>query len=132
MIVRPFQEGDLRLIRAWHEASGFDYPLPNLSSPLMALLGIAESEGEVVAAAGIKLVGEAYYWQNPDAREFAKGRAIFQLHRALHTNARKQLGLDQCQAWLPPQIAEQFGSVLGETFGWTKNESEWPLFVKNL
>jgi hypothetical protein len=130
--IRPYSVQDLRAIEAWHVASGFGYEMPNLSSPLFALLGVAESEGEMVAAAGIKLVGEAFYWQNPDARELAKGRAIYQLHKALHTNAVRQLGLDQVQAWVPPEIAGQFGPVLKDTFGWVKPESDWSLYVKNL
>lgn len=98
----------------------------------MALLGVAESEGELVAAAGIKLIGEAYYWQNPDAKEFAKGRAMFALHKALHTNAVRQLGLDQVQAWLPPQVEGRFGQVLTDAFGWIKDEGRFQLYAKNL
>lgn len=95
----------------------------------MALLGVAESEGEVVAAAGIKLIGEAYYWQNPDARDFAKAKAMMRLHKDLHTNAKRQLGLDQVMAWLPPQIEKDFAATLSK-FGWGK--SEWQSYWKNL
>jgi hypothetical protein len=129
-MVRPFQEGDVRLIKAWHEASGFDYPLPNLSSPLFALLGVAESGGEMVAAAGIKLMGEAFYWQNPDSQQHAKAKAMLQLHKALHTNAVRQLGLDQVYAWLPPEIEKDFAPLLVDKFGWRK--SDWQGYGKTL
>jgi len=127
-MVLPYQERDLEIIRAWHEASAFDYPLPDLSSPLMCLLGVAESDGIPVAAAGVRLIGEAYYWQDHAARPYAKAKAMVELHTALEANAR-QMGLDQVIAWLPPGVAQDFSTRI-EKFGWKK--SVWSSYAKNL
>ena len=128
-MVRPYQERDFAFIKAWHEQSGFGYPLPDLSSPLLCLLGVAESEGEPVAAAGIKLIGEEYLWLNPAKSDKAQALAAFRLQRDLEINAVQQYGLDSISAWLPPEIEKKFGGTL-ERLNWIK--SPWQNYTKFL
>jgi hypothetical protein len=128
-MVRPYSGTDLALIKAWHEQSGFGYPLPDLSSPLLCVFGVAESEGEPVAAAGIKLIGEEYLWLNPAKSDKAQALAAYRLQRAVEKTAAEQFGLESISAWLPPEIEKRFGGTI-ERLGWIK--SPWQNYTKFL
>ena len=127
-MVRPYKDADLSAIKNWHEQSGIDYSFPDLSSPLFHLIGVAESEDAPVAAATVKLIGEAYLWLNPAASTFAKTRALLQLHSALKRDAELE-GFDQVMAWVTPEIDKNFGPHL-QKLGWEK--SVWQSYGKNL
>jgi hypothetical protein len=128
MYIRPFKDKDSDAIFAMHEASGFDYPMPDLRSPLMCVLGVADSDGVPVAVAGIKLIGEAYLWMDATMSDRTKAKALLKLHRDMKLNA-KQIGLDQVVCHLPPEIDSGFSTRLLK-FGW--NKSVWSGYAINV
>ena len=128
-MIRPYQTQDLAAIRAWHEASGIDYPLPDLSKPLFALVGVAEHEGQMVAASAIKLVGEQFLWLNPRASRTAQVRAGLELQTAIEANAAAELGLEEITAWLPPHLEQKFGELITR-LGWER--SRWATYTRFL
>lgn len=127
-MVRPYQERDSALIRGWHEQSGFGYPFPDLSDPLLCVLGVAETSGKPVAAGAVRLVGEEYLWLDPQASDAAKALAGMRLQRQIEIDTAA-LGLDCLSAWLPPQIEERFSGTI-RRLGWIK--SPWSNYTKFL
>jgi hypothetical protein len=128
MDIRQYKGTDWDAICAWHKASGFDYPMPDLRSPLVCLLGVAEQDGVPVAASGVKLIGECFYWQDESAPPSVKARAMVKLHKDLERDASR-MGLDQVVAYLPPEIDQAFSTRLIK-FGW--RPSTWKAYAKNI
>lgn len=127
-MVVPYRERDIEIIRGWHERSGFDYPFPDLGNPLFCLLGVSEANGVPVAAAGVRLLGEAYLWMDATASAKTKVKALIELHRDLKSNAQR-IGLDQVVCHLPPEIDQAFSTRLRK-FGW--NKSVWENYAINI
>ena len=143
MQIREYRESDLAALRAIHEAQGFDYPLPDLRSPLFVtklILSKAEKENDshqaeppqenIIGAALLRLTAEAYLLLDPKAgTPRQRWQWLLQLHAATERDAW-QRGLEDVHAWLPPPIARKFGKRI-ETLGWRRDDT-WTPYCKRL
>ena len=130
MLVREYQDSDLAQLRAIHAAQGFDYALPDLSSPLFVTKKVLASEGAIVGAAFLRLTAEAYLLLDP---RVGKPRERWQWLLALHAAAERdawQRGLEDVHAWLPPPIAKKFGKRIAQ-LGWIRDDT-WTPYCKKL
>jgi hypothetical protein len=153
MRIREYTPADFEALRRLHAAQSFGYPLPDLdsalfvsklvledsreeadaNSPLAAiadpLTGGAPGEPSVTMAILVRLTAETYLLHDPSA---GTPRRRWQNFLALHQAARHAAdarGLDDVQAFLPPQIARAFGRRL-ERLGWRRDP--WPCFSLRL
>lgn len=104
-------------IAAWHKASGFDYPMPNLNGP--GWLSPFEEEDAIL---GLKLTAEAMLWTKPAATPLLIAKSFI----AAESRARQalvEMDIDEVSAWLPPEVQGQFAKQL-EGRGWVR--SRWP------
>lgn len=108
---------------------GFHYDLPNTEHPLfVAKLGI-EHDGEIVAAALLRLTSESYLLMNKEVGTPAeRWDWLLSLHEAVRESAFAQ-GLDDVHCWLPPEIERQFGRRLFK-LKWQKQL--WPCFSRRV
>jgi hypothetical protein len=147
--IREYTPSDLDALRLMHAAQGFGYPLPDLESPLFLSKLVLEDDGEeggsgrevadhnspsshpprVTMAILQRLTAETYLLHDPGA---GTPRQRWQSFLALHDAARAAAaahGLDDVQAFLPPQIARAFGRRLSR-LGWTRDP--WPCFSRRV
>jgi hypothetical protein len=147
--VREYKSSDLDALRRMHAAQGFDYPLPDLESPLFLSKLVLEDDGEefdlgreeahlnsppadssrVTMAILQRLTAETYLLHDPAA---GTPRRRWKCFLALHEAARgaaTERGLDDVQAFLPPPIARAFGRRLVR-LGWTRDP--WPCFSRRI
>ncbi len=130
-MIRPYRPSDEPILRALHEAQGFDYPFPDLSH--VQFIGIVvfcdENDIPVQAIAARKTV-EVYLLSNPNWRTPAWRMNVFcQLQLVIHQFLFSQ-GFTDVHAFLPPKIAKAFGKRLRRDFGWIP--STWQSFCKYL
>src|SRR5579862_3077883 len=121
-----------------HSAQGFGYPLPDLESPMFVSKLVLEDEEEprdcgtssrVKMAILLRLTAEAYMLHDPAA---GTPRQRWQRFLALHEAARHDSaarGLDDVQAFLPPQVARAFGRRLTR-LGWVRDP--WVCFSRQV
>jgi hypothetical protein len=126
-MIRDYDSTDLPEIIELHKRQGFDYPLPDLSSPLVLIHKVREIDGHVVAACFLRITAETYLLC--EGSPVVKGRAIEELQPAVDRAAFEK-GLSEYVCVLPPEIAEQFGPVL-ERIGWERARS-WPLYQRSV
>lgn len=108
---------------------GIDYPLPDLSSPIIpAKMIIHDKQGNATGAGAIKLVGEIFLWLDLSASIRERVVAIRKLSE-VSVDQAKRLGLEEISCWVPPQIEKQFAHML-ESLGWLR--SPWPNWTKIL
>lgn len=128
-MIRPYRASDEPILRAIHEAQGFDYPFPDLGQFEGVMVSTDEDDLPVQALAARKTV-EMFMLGDPNYRTPRWRMAHF---APLHEEMRKLLldrGYTDVHAWLPPQIAKQFGSRLRRTFGWIP--SAWQSYCRYL
>lgn len=129
MITRDLEFQDEPQLREIHAASGLDYEFPNLGSPLYVVKKVVEVDGRVVVAAAARLTVEVSVlcdseWLTPAFR--------LKAFEVLHEEMRRELknkGLEDCHAWLPPQM-KNFARRLCKYFGWGK--SNWESYERAL
>ncbi len=138
MHIREYTTGDLDALRQMHSAQGFGYPLPDLDSPMFVSKLVLEDEQEtgdsgnssrVKMAILLRLTAEAYMLHDPAS---GTPRQRWQRFLALHEAARRDSaarGLDDVQAFLPPQVARAFGRRLAR-LGWVRDP--WPCFSRKV
>jgi len=147
--IREYEMSDLATLGRMHAAQGFGYPLPDLESPLFLSKLVLEDDSEdleprreeadqksprestsrVTMAILQRLTAETYLLHDPAA---GTPRRRWQSFLALHDAARRAAaahGLDDVQAFLPPQIARAFGRRLAR-LGWTRDP--WPCFSRRI
>jgi hypothetical protein len=129
VIVRNLEFADEPRLREIHAASGLEYEFPNLGNSLYIVKKVVEDDGTVVVAAAARLTVEVSVlcdaeWLTPAFRLKA-----FEL---LHEEMRRELkdkGLEDCHAWIPPQM-KNFARRLMRSFGWGK--SNWESYERTL
>ena len=130
VVLRDYEPTDLEAVKAIHEASGIDYKLPDLSSPLFLVTKVLVVDGIVRAAGGLYLQLECYLWL--DRSDWAdpeqKLLAIRALDRATMREAWLK-GIDCACLWLPPGMG-RFGERLIEDLGFTKDRDGWVSYSK--
>ena len=136
MLIREFQEGDLDALRAIHKRQGFAYEFPDLRDPLFVSKivltdGDQNAEGQICAAALLRLTAEAYLLLDPaKGTPHERWQSLLVLHEATRRDAW-QRGLEDVHAWLPPPIAKKFGRRLEQRLGWIRDDA-WMPYCKKL
>ncbi|MGB6546370.1 MAG: hypothetical protein WBE97_12180, partial [Candidatus Acidiferrales bacterium] len=106
MLIREYSNGDLDALRRLHAAQGFGYPFPDLSSPLfISKLVLEDDSGAPAVAVLLRLTAETYLLHDPRA---GTPRDRWQRFLVMHEATRRAAaarGLDDAQAFLPPQVA---------------------------
>lgn len=126
MIVREYNWSDIDEVSRIHKAQNLGYELPDLFSPMLVVKKVAMEGSEIVGAAFLRLTSEAYVVIDPEAEKRAK------IFFALHENVRQKaalVGLDDVNAWLPPQMADKFGHQIMR-LGWKRQQ--WPSFSREV
>lgn len=126
-MIRNYDPKDLEAIISLHKSQGFDYAVPDLSSPLVLVKKVREESGRVVGAMFLRLTAEAYFLC--EGSPVSKARSIEELQPEVDREAYMK-GLDEYVCVIPPPIAEQFSPVL-EKRGFQRLR-EWPLWERNL
>jgi len=124
--VRDYEPRDLDTIKSIYKAQGFDYALPDLSSPLVLVKKVREIDGRVVAAMFLRITAETFLLVQGSPLE--KGRAIEELQPAAIGEAWRK-GLNDVVCVIPREIAESFGPVL-ERMGWS-HDRDWPMWSRS-
>lgn len=120
IMVRDISPDETVLVRELHARMGIDYQFPEISGPLFAIRKmVVDEDGDVQAAAAMKLIGEAYLWVNPDNGDYAKATDILRLAQICHERA-KGLQIEDISAWIPPHVEPVFGNMLSR-MGWSRS-----------
>ena len=131
MFVRDYQTSDLPALEEIHNATGFDYKLPSLDSPLVLSKKVAlDDRGTVIGTLYIKLQGEAFLSLDPHLDPQQKMETIHALNDPVVAECYS-LGLDQLVASLPPGIEEVFQKRL-KLLGWEPTRENWKPWSKDL
>ena len=128
--VRDFKLEDLPRIKEIHEASGLDYRLPDLRSPLFLVTKVVESNGEVKAAAGAYLQVELYLWLD---HTWSTPKERFEAIYSLDVAGMGDLwlkGIECACLWLPPEL-KRFEKRLA-ALGFMKDRDGWQTFSKSV
>lgn len=129
MNVRPYTPADLAQILALHNESKFDYTMPSMDTFFSQR--IVESDGQIAAAAMMRLTAEAYYVCNPRWRVPAwRFEALKQVQKVCNDDA-KALGVQEVLCFVPPQIKSKFGSRLKRE-GWEPCRRDWYCMFKGV
>lgn len=129
-MIRPLTDTDIPTVTALHTQNGYDYKMPDLTSPLFPVKLLDLENGRVVAACALKLQVETYLWVDPAASTKVRLRAIMELSKAVYGEAWK-LGLDCMVAWLPPGLPPAFVRVLHK-IGWARDRDSWHSWSKEV
>ena len=128
-LIRDYRASDLKQVKAIHEASGIDYKLPDLSSPLFLVTKVLEIDGIVRACGGGYLQIECYLWLDKSdwADPEQKLMAVQALDRSVMHEAYLR-GIDCACLYLPPGM-DRFGKRL-EDLGFTRDREGWVTYSK--
>jgi hypothetical protein len=125
-MIRDYEPKDFEAVKSIYKAQGFDYSIPDLTSPLVLVKKVREVDGRVVAAMFLRLTAEAFLVCSGSPVE--KGRAIEQLQPEVIGEAWVK-GLSDVVCVIPPEISESFAPVL-ERMGWA-HDRDWPMYSRS-
>ena len=124
VLVRDSILSDAEFIKEAHTASGMDYRLPDLESPLFFVRKTVEdTEGNVIGACYLRLTAETYLWLDPNLSPKGKIEAMSAMQPQVLASAWS-LGLDDVEARIPEDIEKKFKKRLHQ-LGWSKDRSGW-------
>ncbi len=125
-MIRDYRPEDAEAVLEIHKQQGFEYSLPDLSSPLCLVKKVREEGGQVVAAMFLRLTVETFLLC--EGSPVAKGRAIEELQPQV-LRAAWEKGLDDAVCVIPPEISESFAPAL-ERMGWSRDR-DWPMWSRS-
>jgi hypothetical protein len=126
VLIRDFKLSDLEAVKELHAKSGLpSVCLPDLTNPLFFVKVVAESNGKVVQAGFVKLIGEAYILVDHDAGEPGERLSTLESVVCKGLSSASAKGLSDVSAWLPPDLEKSFGPRL-KALGFIR--SPWPNF----
>jgi hypothetical protein len=129
-IIRNYVPSDLEIIKEIHNASGIDYSLPNLNSPLFLVTKVLEIDGVVRAAVGSYVQVEIYLWL--DKTNWADPEQKMAALKLLDKEVIEDVwlkGVDCAVLWLPPGM-QRFGERLTKNLGFDKDRTGWVTYSK--
>jgi hypothetical protein len=126
-MIRDYKLEDLDAISGIHKSQGFEYDLPDLSSPLFLVKKVREVDGRVVSAMVLRITAETFLFVQGSPE--SKGRSIEELQPEVLREAYEK-GLSDIICVIPPEISESFAPVL-ERMGW-EHTRDWPKWQRNL
>ena len=122
-MIRNASSSDFHTIQALHKAGGWDFPLPNLSSPLIITNKVVEGPEGIIGCSFLQLTAEAVLLLDPALDPRQKFSTIQQLNDAICLEAW-QLGLDDLNARTSPEITKRFSKRLLQ-LGWKQARPGW-------
>ena len=129
MSIRDFQDSDLDAIKGIHKSQGFDYAVPDLTSPLFLVKKVREVNGRVVGAMVLRITAETFLFIEGSPE--TKARSILELQPEVIQEAYVK-GLSDIICVLPPAIASEFGPVMEDSrLGWSRDR-EWPMYSRSI
>lgn len=126
-MIRDFEPKDTESLILIHKAQGFDYNLPDLTSPLLLVKKVREIDGQVVGAMFLRITAETFLLVG--GSPVTKGRSIEELQPEV-IRAAWEKGLSDVLCVVPPEIEPDFSPVLAR-MGWAKERS-WPLYSRRV
>lgn len=123
-LIRDYEPRDFARIKEIHEASGLDYQLPDLSSPLFIVRKVIELDGKIIAAGFLRIETEAYLLL---AKNGTDAQEKFSAIQAVQSSALEEAwlkGLDNCVCWVPKEVNSHFAKRLTQ-LGWTQDREGW-------
>lgn len=126
-MIRDFEPSDSASLMAIHKSQGFDYSLPDLSSPLFLVKKVRVEDGRVVGAMLLRITAEAFLLISGSSVQ--KARSIEELQPEVDRAAFEQ-GLDGFVCVVPPEISEAFAPVL-KKMGWAEDR-DWPMWSRSV
>lgn len=131
MNCREMRESDIPVLEDMQLAQGYKYTLPDLRDPrLWIARRVLTNDKDVPIQAVLgRLTSEAMFLFYPGKDSDMKVmRRFLSLHQQC-CDAGRVAGVDSVHCWLPPDVADKFGSQL-ERLGW--KEYTWRTFCKGL
>jgi hypothetical protein len=119
---------DFSKVEAMHKEMGFDYKMPDLSSPLFVLKHAVIDDGKLVGAAALRVQAEAYLWLDTSQPVSVRYRVVLALSKSL-AEAAWRVGIDCVVAWLPPGLPRSFQKLLRK-LGWLPDREGWQSWTK--
>ena len=130
LTIRDWVDSDMEKLAQFHREMGPRFPLPESFGPLFAVRkAVVDENGEVVALATVKLIGEAYIWLNTSESGFKRAKCVKLLNESCSQEASR-LGIDEVSAWIPPKLMRCFKGALAK-LGWRKSPwRNWSFLIK--
>ena len=122
MNVRPIKPSDRPILERWAKESGFPY------IEAIEVYVVADEDDQPVMACAPHQIVELYLWVDGAQHPAMRLHALRLLHDAM-IPALKAQGIDEVNAFLPPEIERKFGRRLMRSFGWVRN---WVSFARKL
>ena len=129
-IIRDYEPKDFEAVKSLHEATGIDYKMPDVGSPIFLVKKVIEIDGVVRVAAGMYLQCEVYLWL--DKSDWADSEQKLVAIKALDKEVMYDTwlkGVDCACLWLPPGM-ERFGERLVEDLHFSKDRAGWISYSK--
>ena len=126
-MIRDYRPEDLPQIISIHKSQGFDYSVPDLTSPLVLVKKVREVDGRVVGACFLRITAETFFVV--DGGPVEKGRSLIELDPEIVREAYAK-GLADIVCVVPPEIAKDFEPAL-HRFGWVRDRA-WPMYSRSL
>jgi hypothetical protein len=125
-LIRDLLPSDIPQIKKIHEAQGFSYNLPDLSSPLILTKKVRVEGGRVVGACFLRVTAETFLVVTGSPVE--KGTTLMELNPEILREAYEK-GLSDIVCVVPPEISESFAPVLAR-LGW-QHDRDWPMWSRS-
>lgn len=126
-MIRDLRPEDIETVKDIHKAQGFEYPIPDLTSPLILVKKVREVDGRVVAAMFLRLTAETFLVTT--GSPVTVGRSWEELQAEVTREAYEK-GLSEIVCVVPPEIVESFAPPM-KRLGWERTK-DWPMFQRIL
>lgn len=121
--LREYNHADLGRLIELYRRQGFPFDFPDLDDPIFAISSVVE-DGQVQAAAFLKIEAEAYLFLNPQYGEpLERWKILLRIHEDVRRKAAA-LGLSEVGCVLPPELPRAFHRRL-EKLGWRDEPEDW-------
>lgn len=119
---------DIPAIREIYDSAGYDFPFPDLSSPLIESVDVVVSDFDtpIMAAAakrGIEVI--LFCSSKSGMHPLVKLEGIRLLHESMRDTITAR-GYAEAYAFLPPQLENNYGRHLQRMFNW---QPAWKAYV---
>src|ERR1700689_1530521 len=104
-MIRDLEPGDIETVKDIQKAQGFEYAIPDLTSPLILVKKVREGDGRVVAAMFLRVTAETFLVTT--GSPVVIGRSWEELQAEVTREAYEK-GLDEIVCVVPPEIVESF------------------------
>jgi hypothetical protein len=126
LLVRKYRSSDLMHFQRVHEASGLDYQLPNLESPLFVAKYVVERNGLPTTLVAGRIEAETYLLPSGSPQEKWEDLKLLQPE---YLSELWSLGIDSTYAVVPPEVERHFGKRM-RILGWDSARS-WTPWTRN-